>query len=100
LEEYGLKPEECFLRLVALGPLEPESAAASRHEHDRRRDLVAAMERALADLFVAADCRVLNISGSRKPLDSALFEGVRRTFAAAFPLLAAKSQEYSGEASR
>ena len=40
-----------MFRLVALGPLEEESTTATREEHDERRDLVAAMEMALAELL-------------------------------------------------
>jgi hypothetical protein len=87
LGEHGVEPERCVLRLVALGPLEEESKAESRDEHDDRRDQVAAMEMALAQTLTAAGCRVMNRVVSRKPLDGARFAEVRAAFATAFPRL-------------
>ena len=87
LGEHGVEPERCVFRLVALGPLEEESKAESRDEHDDRRDRVAAMEKALAETLTAAGCRVMNRVVSRKPLDEARFAEVRTAFATAFPHL-------------
>lgn len=87
-----VEPEDCAFRLVALGPLEEESIAEGRHEHDGRRDLVAAMERALAETMVAAGCLVMNTVPSRKTLDAARFADVRAAFASAFPVLAAADE--------
>jgi hypothetical protein len=88
LLEHDAEPERCTFRLVALGPLEPESKANSRHEHDKRRDEVAAMEKALAELMVAAGRQVMNQVNSRKSLDKVRFEKVHASFAAAFPVMA------------
>jgi hypothetical protein len=55
--------------LVALGPLEQESEAVERTEHDKRRDVVAAMEKALAGAMRDAGYRVMNDVRSRKELD-------------------------------
>jgi hypothetical protein len=57
---HNAEPEECSFRLVAFGPLEAESKARTRVEHDERRDLVAAMEKALADALSAAGFLVMN----------------------------------------
>lgn len=85
LDEQGVEPERCDFRLVAVGPLEEESQASSRDEHDGRRDRVAAMEKALAETLTAAGCRVMNRVVSRKALDGPRFEQVRAAFAHAFP---------------
>ena len=89
LTQHGAVPESCTFRLIALGPIEQEATAPGRHEHDQRRDLVAAMEKALADLLVSSGLRVMNRVVSRKPLDEARFARVRAAFARAFPQLAA-----------
>lgn len=89
LLKFNTEPERCQFRLVALGPIETESKADSRHEHDKRRDEVAAMEMALANLLVAGGCQVMNQVVSRKPLNAARFADVRAAFAHAFPMLAA-----------
>ncbi len=87
LLEHGVDPERCAFQLVALGPLEEESQAEARHEHDERRDQVAAMEKALAEALTAAGCKVMNIVNSRKPLDATRFAAVRAAFARALPAL-------------
>lgn len=87
LGEHDVEPDQCVFRLVALGPLEEESRAESRDEHDDRRDRVAAMEKALAETLTAAGCRVINRVVSRKALDGARFAEVRAAFATAFPHL-------------
>lgn len=84
---HGVRPEECSFRLVALGPLEAESTATTRDEHDQRRNLIAAMEKALADTFAACGCLVMNRVGCRMPLDARRFKQVRHEFARAFPHL-------------
>lgn len=87
LEAAGVRPEGCAFRLVAFGPLEAESTATVRDEHDQRRDRIAAMEKALADALVGAGCRLLNTVKSRKPLNQDDFKKVREAFAGAFPRL-------------
>ncbi len=87
LARSGVEPAACAFRLVALGPLEAESTGDDRHEHDERRDRMATMERALAELMVEAGCRVLNHVHSRKQLDAARFSRVREAFVTAFPQL-------------
>jgi hypothetical protein len=87
LRRHSVKPERCEFRLVALGPLEEESTAASRDEHDERRDRIAAMEKALAETLAAAGCQVMNRVVSVKTLNAAQFARVRTAFATAFPHL-------------
>jgi hypothetical protein len=93
LKNHEVEPEDCSFRLVALGPLEAESKASTRTEHDERRDLVAAMEKALADSLSAAGCLVMNRVACRKPLNADRFNEVRQMFVRAFPglLVAAAS---------
>src|SRR6266508_4470676 len=47
-----IKPEKCIFRLIAYGPILGESK--QRKEHERRRDTVAALERALAETLSAS----------------------------------------------
>lgn len=96
LRKYGADPERCAFRLVALGPLEEESKADSRHEHDVRRDIVAAMEKALAGLIAAAGCQVMNQVTRRKSLDVVRFAEVHAAFAHAFPVLSTPSDVKQG----
>ena len=87
LTKLRLEPEACSFRLVALGPLEQESEAVERAEHDRRRDVVAAMEKALAGAMKDVGYRVMNKVHSRKTLDTARFGDVLTAFADKFPRL-------------
>lgn len=87
LEKQGLKVEDCRYRFVAHGPILEESLSGSREDHDLRRDIVASMEKALADHLTKAGYKLLNEVRSLKPLDASLFEPVRATFANEFPLL-------------
>lgn len=89
LIQHGAVPESCAFRLIALGPIEQEARTPGRREHDERRDLVAAMERALADLLALSGLKVMNRVASRKPLDEARFAQVRGAFARVFPQIAA-----------
>ena len=85
LGKHQLEPEACGFRLVALGPVESE--AVERAEHDKRRDVVAAMEKALAGGMRDAGYRVMNEVASRKTLDAARFSDVLLAFAEKFPAL-------------
>ncbi len=90
LTQHGAEPETGAFRLIALGPIEQEAKGApGRRAHDQRRDLVAAMEMALANLLESSGLKVMNHVASRKPLDEARFAQVRAAFAKAFPQLAA-----------
>jgi hypothetical protein len=90
--QHGAVPESCAFRLIALGPIEQEARTPGRREHDQRRDLVAAMEKALAELLASAGLKVMNRVVSRKPLDEGRFAQVRTAFEKAFPQLAAATQ--------
>ncbi len=87
LGHYALEPETCAFRLIALGPLEQESEAVERAEHDERRDIVAALEKALAAAMRDAGYRVMNEVRSRKNLDAERFNDVLKTFAVKLPAL-------------
>jgi hypothetical protein len=85
LEQLGIAPESCEFRLVEHGPILDE--AASIEEHRRARDIVAALEKALAEAMCAAGYDVINTVTCRMPLDEGRFVLVRDGFAAAFPRL-------------
>jgi hypothetical protein len=88
LVAFSIVPEDCQFRLVAVGPIEQESTSSTREEHDTRRDIVAAMEKALAELIARSGHQVMNKVSSRKTLDPERFALVRRALAGAFPTLA------------
>lgn len=87
LGKHSVEPERCGFRFVALGPLEEESKAESRDEHDDQRDRFAAMEKALPETLTAARCRVIKRVVSRKLPNGARLAEVRTAFATAFPHL-------------
>lgn len=80
-----VRPERCAFRLVAHGPILPE--AKNEATHRRRRDIVAAMEKALAEAMTASGYSVMNGVKSRKPLDGRRFAKVRAAFATSFSSL-------------
>lgn len=82
----GLNPETCTTyRLVSCGPLFPEENILKQHQVSR--DVVAALEKALAEAMSRAGYSVLNTVRCRKPLDTKLFAKVQAEFAAHFPAL-------------
>ncbi len=87
----GLTPEKCQFRLVAHGPVLPESDkekdAERVAEHRGRRDIVAALEKRLADAMDEAGYEVLNEVRCRMPLDRRRWRKVRADFAVEFPKL-------------
>lgn len=85
LETSGIAPEACAFRLIAHGPVLAE--AQSIEEHRRSRDVVAALEKALAEAMTAAGYDVMNDVHCRMPLDGELFATVRAAFAHHFPRL-------------
>jgi hypothetical protein len=91
LVRHDVDPERCAFRLVAYGPIYPESKAPTRGEHDERRDVMAGMEKALAELMAAAGCQVMNDVHSRRALDAERLAEVRAAFARAFSALAARA---------
>jgi predicted DCC family thiol-disulfide oxidoreductase YuxK len=96
LRKVGLEPEDCMaFHLVAHGPIYPEveharglDRATLMTKHTPLRDLVGAMEKALADELKEAGYRVLNTVKWRHPHDPSVWETVRAAFAEHFPRLA------------
>jgi hypothetical protein len=81
-----IHPERCTFRLVAYGPILPESK--KRGEHERRRDKMAAAEKMLAEAMSAGGYEVMNTVGCRKEADQKLNRRVLAEFAKHFPRLA------------
>ncbi len=82
LLKRGIDPEACTFHMVAHGPLFPE--AADMVAHLAPRDIVAALERKLAEAMCAAGYDVLNTVKCRKPLDDAIWSAVQNEFAKHF----------------
>lgn len=94
LEKRGLDLAACTFHLVSHGPLYAEIAkadgatrAALMEAHLPLRDIVGAMEKALAEALAAAGYDVLNTVKWKPPLDAGLWAPVRAAFAEAFPRL-------------
>ena len=86
LERHQLIAEECWaFRLFACGPILPEIQSEAKHR--RSRDIVAALEKALADAMHAAEYVMLNEVACRKPLDPELWRAVVAVFRGHFPKL-------------
>jgi len=85
LMKLGVAPETCDFRLVTCGPIFPQADSVEGHRGPR--DVVAAMEKALAEAMVAAGYHVINEVGCTKPLDRELFGTVRTALAQHFPCL-------------
>lgn len=87
LERRGVAPEACTsFELIAHGPIFEE--AQDWETHKERRDVVAALEKALADGLKLSGYEVLNEVKDRHDLDARLWFAVREAFAAHFPDLA------------
>ena len=91
LEKLGVPIELCTFHLVSHGPLYNEvlkSDGATREAlmaaHKPLRDIVGAMEKALAEDLSAAGYAVLNPVHCKWPLDLALYAPVRSAFAECF----------------
>jgi hypothetical protein len=87
LDARGVNPTTCKFRLIAHGPILPEAECKTWEVHKARRDILAAMERALCEELKAAGYDVLNKVNSKKPLDAGMYEFVRVAFMAHFPKL-------------
>lgn len=94
LEKRQLDPECCTYELIAHGPLYEEvcqtpqmDRATAMELHKKPRDIVGAMEKALAEELAEAGYEVLNEVRWKPPLDRVLWEPVRDAFADHFPLL-------------
>lgn len=89
LEQNGIEPERCqAFHLVAHGPLFPQ--AVDMQAHRVPRDIVAALEKALADTLQEVGYLVMNKVNCKKPLDESLFKNVLDAFTEAFPKLGTK----------
>ena len=87
LERRGVAPEACTsFELIAHGPIFDEAQDWATHKE--RRDVVAALEKALADGLKVSGYEVLNEVKDRHDLDSHLWSVVREAFAPHFPNLA------------
>ena len=89
LQKHHGSPDGCVFHLVAHGPILEE--ANDREGHDERRDIVAAMEKALAEDMTAAGYAVMNTVRCRKSLDGILYAHIRAAFSAQFPALGSGS---------
>lgn len=83
--EKKIEPEECQFRLVTYGPILPE--AKKRSEHNERRDLIAAAEKALAEAMAAGGYEVMNTVRCRKEADQKLNRRILAKFSKHFPRL-------------
>ena len=83
LESHGIDPHSCkSFEMIAYGPILPE--ARSAQEHQRSRDKIAAMEKALCCDLAAEGYKVLNEVKCRMPLDHELWKQVRTAFSGRF----------------
>jgi hypothetical protein len=85
LESKNIVPETCLFRLIAHGPILKETT--NLDEHRKRRDNIAAMEKALADEMTAVGYNVINTVNSRMKLNVTKFVPVRAAFAFHFKRL-------------
>ena len=92
LEGRRVPPETCTsFDLIAHGPIFEETPDA--RTHTERRDVVAALEKALADGLARSGYDVLNNVKDRHHLDVRLWTMVREEFAAHFPRLGQTLEE-------
>jgi hypothetical protein len=82
LSKRNVRPEQCTFRLIAHGPILAE--ASSTEAHKQSRDLIAAMEKKLAEDLAAAGYKVMNEVKCHKPLDEKMYATVRAAFRAEF----------------
>ena len=85
LEGKNIDPETYSFRLIAHGPILEE--AKSQDEHRKRRDSIAAMEKALADGMTAVGYNVINTVNCRMKLNVTKFAPVLATFSRHFKML-------------
>ena len=86
LENHELVAEECrAFRLFACGPLFPESHGQT--EHTQSRDIVAALEKQLADSMRTAGYRMLNEVKCHRQFDLELWRSIVSVFTEPFPNL-------------
>ena len=85
LEGKNIDPEICSFRLIAHGPILKETK--NKDEHRKRRNIIAAMEKALADGMTAVGYNVINTVNCRMKLNVTKFAPVLATFARHFKML-------------
>ncbi len=86
LENRKLVAEECReFRLFACGPIFPETR--NKLKHEQWRDILAGLEKALADAMQAAGYDMLNEVKCRKTVDSELWGTVVAVLQQQFPRL-------------
>jgi len=88
LKDRNIDPETCSFRLIAHGPILKETK--TKDEHRKRRDSIAAMEKALADEMTAVGYNVINTVNCRKKLNMTKFAPVRAAFVLQFKRLNSK----------
>jgi len=88
-----IEAEDCkSFDLIAHGPIFGEVPSVGTREermekHKPLRDIIAAMEKRLADDLTAAGYNILNVVHCKKLLDVVIWEGVRRAFVEHFERL-------------
>ena len=92
LESKKIVPEACQFRLISHGPILKESK--NKDEYRKRRDIIAAMEKALADEMTAVGYNVINTVNCRRKLDAKKFASVRASFALQFKKLNGGKKTY------
>ncbi len=85
LEAQHVQPEHCLFRLVAHGPILGE--VKDLEGYRKRRDIVAALERALAVAMCEAGYKVMNTVNCRVSPDAQQLKQIRSAFATEFPRL-------------
>jgi hypothetical protein len=84
LEDLAVQPEQCSFRLVAHGPI---LAEGSKESYRESRDVVAALEKELADAMGDSGYKVVNRVNCRMTVDRKKFARVQAAFAEHFPAL-------------
>ena len=85
LGTYRVAAKDCKFELISHGPLFCEAPNMGEHKGPWSR--VSSVEKELRDALVRAGYEVMNLVGSRQPLDTELWEQVRTAFAKHFPKL-------------
>lgn len=91
LRAVHVQPEQCSFRLIAHGPVLKETSTKGAHR--KRRDIIAGIEKALAEAMRDSGYNVLNTVKCRKSLDGERFAHVRLAFASEFPMLRRQGKE-------
>ena len=87
LEARDLDVAECSYRFIARGPFFDEAPDKDMDLHKPPRDVIGALEKALAEALIAVGYELLNTVNWNAPLDEELFAAVREAFGAELPRL-------------